>query len=260
VWWSDGLVCDARAMASPAEEFEGDLTESVFWGADLSRAVFRDVDLSGVAMRNVRLADVDIDGSVERLVINGVDVTDYVNAHDPWQPLRGMLTPTTAGAMRATAVELERSWASTIEQARHLTNAQQHESVGGEWSFVQTLRHLVFAIDKWFTVPLDGGSFHPIGIPNTGSADFPWPGLDPTSDPSIDEVLAVRADRIGRFHTYLDALDARDARDARDAAGLSRQVEVMENGTVTVTDCMHTVFEEEFEHRRYAMRDLAALA
>jgi len=247
-------------MASPAEEFEGDLSESVFWGADLSRAVFRDVDLSGVAMRNVRLADVDIDGSVERLVINGVDVTDYVNAHDPWQPLRGMLTPTTAGAMRATAVELERSWASTIEQARHLTNAQQHESVGGEWSFVQTLRHLVFAIDKWFTVPLDGGSFHPIGIPNTGSADFTWPGLDPTSDPSIDEVLAVRADRIGRFHTYLDALDARDARDARDAAGLSRQVEVMENGTVTVTDCMHTVFEEEFEHRRYAMRDLAALA
>jgi DinB superfamily len=24
-----------------------------------------------------------------------------------------------------------------------------HESVGGEWSFIETLRHLVFATDSW---------------------------------------------------------------------------------------------------------------
>lgn len=236
-------------MAS-AQEFEGDLTDSVFWGADLSRALFRDIDFTGVKMHHVRMADVDIDGSVHRLVINGVDVTDFVNANDPWQPLRGMLEPTTVADMRATLAEIERVWATTIDQARALPDERRHESVSGEFSFVQTLRHLVFAIDKWFTVPLDGGTFHPIGLPNTGSLDVGWPGLDLAAQPSFDEALAVRADRFARLHAYLDVLDDTQ---------LTREVEVTENGTVTVTDCMYTVFEEEFEHRRYALRDLAAL-
>src|SRR5690349_21148904 len=139
-----------------AEEFEGDLAGSVFWGADLSRSTFRDVNLTGVSMKSVWLVDVEIDGLVRNLVVNGVDVTDYVNAHDPWQPLRGMLRPTDVAAMRATWTELERVWGETIEQARQLTDEQRRRSVNGEWSFVQTLRHLVFAIDKWFTVPLGG--------------------------------------------------------------------------------------------------------
>lgn len=33
---------------------------------------------------------------------------------------------------------------------------QLHESVGGEWSFVDTLRHLVFAMDKCFTTLILG--------------------------------------------------------------------------------------------------------
>ena len=61
-----------------------------------------------------------------------------------------------------------------------------HESVGGEWSFVDTLRHLVFAMDKWFTTPILGDEeFHPIGLPNTGSADFGWPGLDRSAAPTF---------------------------------------------------------------------------
>ncbi len=34
---------------------------------------------------------------------------------------------------------------------------------------------------------------------------------------------------------------------------------MLENGTVTVQDCMLTVLEEEFEYHRYAVRDLAAI-
>jgi hypothetical protein len=233
-----------------AEEFEGDLSESVFWGADLSRARFRDVNLTGTTMKSVWLIDVDMDGRVERLVINGVDVTDYVNAHDVWQPLRGMLRPTDGAGMRATWDELVRAWSSTIDQARGLTEAQRRQSVNGEWSFLQTLRHLVFAIDKWFTVPIAGGSFDPMGVPNSGSADFPWPGLDPGVDPSFDEVLAARADRSARFRAYLETITEDET---------SRPVEVLENGTVPATECVYTIFEEEFEHRRYALRDLASL-
>jgi len=45
-----------------------------------------------------------IHGFVERLIVNGVDVTDDVNANDPWQPLRGMLGPTNADALRDLSV------------------------------------------------------------------------------------------------------------------------------------------------------------
>ena len=40
---------------------------------------------------------------------------------------------------------------------------------------------------------------------------------------------------------------------------LIRPVEVLENGTNSVQDCVFTVFEEEFWHNRYAQRDLALL-
>jgi uncharacterized damage-inducible protein DinB len=233
-----------------AEELEGDLSEAVFWGADLSRSRFRDVNFTGAAMKNVWLIDVDIDGLVDRLVINGVDVTDYVNANDPWQPLRGMLRPTTVAQARAAWAELERAWAETLADASRLTDEQRRQPVDGEWSFQQTLRHLVFAIDKWFTVPIDGGQLAAIGMPNSGSVDYGWPGIDRDADPSYDEVLAVRADRSRRFGELLERLSDDE---------LHRDVEVMENGTVPLIECICTVLEEEFEHRRYAMRDLATL-
>ena len=57
-------------------------------------------------------------------------------------------------------------------------------------------------------------------------------------------------ERADRFRAWLDELEAAD---------LTREVEVLENGTVTVHDCVFTVLEEEFEHDRYADRDLAVL-
>jgi hypothetical protein len=134
--------------------------------------------------------------------------------------------------------------------ARH-GRRQRRESVGGEWSFVDTLRHLVFAMDKWFTLPILGDEqFHPVGLPNTGSADFGWPGLDPDAKPTFAEVLDVRAGRADRFRDFLDAVTPAD---------LKREVEVLENGTTPVNECVFTVFEEEFHHNRYALRDLAQL-
>jgi hypothetical protein len=233
------------------QEFEGmDLAESVFWGVDLKGTRFRDVDLSNVVIEHARLVDVEIDALVERVVINGVDVTDYVNERDEWYPLRAMLLPADPEAAQRAWTALEQAWDATIRRARGLTDAQLRERVGGEWSFVETLRHLVFAIDKWFTLPLAGGSFSVIGVPNTGSKDFGWPGLDVDADPSLDDVLTVRADRARQFRTYLDSLSVTD---------LDREVEVLENGRASVRECIYTVLEEEFEHHRYATRDLASL-
>ena len=232
------------------EEFEGDLVGAVFWGADLTGARFRDVNLTGAKITHALLVDVDIDAFVDRFVINGVDVTAYVNEHDPWHPLRAMLRPSTPEDMRATWATLEAEWAKTVARARALPEDRLHESVDGEWSFVQTLRHLVFAMDKWFTAPILGDGFHPTGLPNIGSVDFPWPDRDYDLTPSFAEALAVREERAARFGDYLAAVAAAD---------FTRPIEVLENGTCPLQECLFTVFEEEFWHNRYALRDLAQM-
>ncbi len=235
-----------------AEEFAGrDLSGAVFWGVDLSGARFRDVNLTDVTITHAWVVNVDIDALVDRVTINGVDVTEFVNERDPWYPLRAMLRPTEPDGFSAAWRALEHEWASTIERARRLTEEQRHESVGGEWSFVETLRHLVMAMDKWFSVPILGdATFHPLGLPNSGSADFDWPGLDRDANPTFDEALDVRARQAARFREYLDNVTAAD---------LTREVDVLENGTTPVNECLYTVFEEEFHHNRYALRDLAQL-
>jgi len=232
------------------EEFEGDLAGAVFWGADLRDARFRDVDLTNVTISHAWLVDVDIDALVDNVVINGVDVTDYVNERDPWYPLRAMLRPPDPEGMRAAWVALTDEWATTTALARALSEDQLHESVDGEWSFVQTLRHLLFAMDKWFTVPVLGERFHPIGLPNSGSVDFPWPDLDRDASPSVSDALAARTERAGRFHDALESMTTTD---------LERSVDVLENGPHPLRECVYTVFEEEFWHNRYARRDLLHL-
>ncbi len=232
------------------EEFEGDLAGAVFWGADLRGARFRDVNMTDVTISHAWLVNVDIDALVETMVINGVDVTAYVNERDPWYPLRGMLRPSNPQDMSATWAALEAEWAKTTMRAQALPEATLHTSVNGEWSFVQTLRHLVFAMDKWFSAPVLGAGFHPIGLPNTGSIDFPWPGLDAGLAPSVAEALAVRADRATHLRDYLASVTSAD---------FSRPLDVLENGTNPLQECIFTVFEEEFWHNRYARRDLELL-
>lgn len=232
------------------QEFGGDLMESEFWGADLSRTVFRDVNMTGVRISHAWLVDVEVDALVDRVVINGVDVTDYVNERDPWYPLRAMIRPDTPTGMREAWQALGDAWAAQLALADSLPPEAVHESVAGEWSLVQTLRHLVFAMDKWFTVPVLGGTFHPWGMPNSGSVDYGFPGLDLTAQPTYAEVLALRGERSAAFAARLETLGQDE---------LTTEVDVMENGTVTLDECVYTVLEEEFWHLRYASRDLAVL-
>lgn len=183
-----------------AERFEfQDLSDAVFWGVDLRRATFRDVDLMGARISHARLADVAIDAEIDRLVVNGVDVTAYVNERDDWFALRSQLHPTEAESMRQGWRAFLAAWGSAIERVRSLPEEQRRASVDGEWSFVETVRHLVFATDKWFTVPIAGGAFHPIGLPNSGSADFGWPGIDEFADPTFEDAVTAWQDRSERL-------------------------------------------------------------
>ena len=100
------------------------------------------------------------------------------------------------------------------------------------------------------SVALPVNGFHPIGLPNSGSLEFPWPDLDYDLTPSVAGVLAVRAGRAARFRDYLASATTAD---------FARPIDVLENGTNPLQECVYTVFEEEFWHNRYARRDLAEL-
>lgn len=232
------------------DELEGDLQGIVAWGADMRGATFRDVNLSGARITQAWLVDVEVDAYVERLVVNGVDVTDYVNEHDPWHPLRALIERDDLDGLREALTALEAAWAAAIERAVALGPDAMAERVDDEWSFVETVRHLVMGIDKWFTAPVLGGSFAPMGIPNTGSREFPFPGLDLDAAPRIDEVLALRAERSAAVAEFVATATDAD---------LDREVVVLENGPHSARQCVKVVLEEGFWHLRYATRDLATL-
>ncbi len=231
-----------------AEEFEfQDLSDAVFWGVDMRRVTFRDVDLAGARISHARLADVVIDGEIDHLIVNGVDVTDYVNERDEWFALRSQLRPIDPDGMRNGWRAFVNAWGVAIERAQGLPESQRRASIDGEWSFVETIRHLVFATDKWFTVPILDGAFLPMGLPNSGSAAFPWPGIDPLADPTFADAVAAWRDRSDLLRDHLDTIDP---------TATNAVVSVLENGATAVHDCIGVVFEEHFHHLRYATRDL----
>lgn len=197
------------------------------------------MNLTDVTISHAWLVDVEIDAFIDRVVVNGVDVTAFVNERDPWYSLRSVLRVSDPESMRTGWAALREAWAATVARAQRLPVQDMDRSVDGEWSFVQTLRHLVFAMDKWFTAPILGQRFHPVGLPDSGSIDVPGADLDREAVPSLTEVLAARADQASRLGDYLAAVTADE---------LTSSVDVLENGPHLARDCITTVFEEEFWH------------
>src|SRR6266540_2613028 len=108
-----------------------DHTGREFVSMNLSGARFSDVNLSGatiehawlhrVVMRGVEIADTTIDGEIQHLVINGVDVAPLVEAElDRRYPDRPKFRPTTAAGFRSAWGLNEKLWAATVDRARRL--------------------------------------------------------------------------------------------------------------------------------------------
>jgi hypothetical protein len=70
---------------------------------------------------------------------------------------------------------VERLWDGTVERARRLDAALLHESVDGEWSFIETLRHLVYASDAWVRRAIlgDPAPWDPLDLPWDEMPDTP---------------------------------------------------------------------------------------
>ena len=239
--------------------YEADLTKSHFENVDFTEARFQNVYLTGARIRGAWLENVDIDGEVRNVQINGVDIGPLIEAElDRRHPERAKLRPTDADGFREAWAVVEGAWPATIERARRLPPELLHERVDGEWSFIETLRHLLFATDAWVSRAMlgDPAPYDQLGLPHTEMGDVPHVPNDPDARPGLDEVLALRADRMATVRRVMSELT-----DER-LAGVTEPV--MEPGypeseSFAVQRCLRAVVNEEWLHRLYAERDLAVL-
>jgi hypothetical protein len=236
-----------------------DLSGSQFWASDLTGAWLRGVDLHHVVMRGVELCDVDISGWVENVTINGVDVGPLIEAElDRRDPDRAKMRPDDPAGFRAAWDILGRRWERTVERARRLPPERLHESVDGEWSFTETLRHLVFATDAWVGRAILGNTapWDPLGLPWAEMPDTPEVPRDRDARPSLETVLALRRTRTAMVHDVLAGLTDESLAAHTAPAG---DFGWPPPESFPVKKCLLIVLNEEWEHRLYAERDLAAL-
>lgn len=230
-----------------------------FHDVDLGGAVFREVNLTGVRVRGALVQDVEISGEIEGLTVNGVEVAPLVEAElDRRHPERVRLRPTDAEGFREAWTVIEELWAGTIQRARDVEPALLHESVDGEWSFIETLRHLVFATDAWVRRGLlgDPSPWHPLDLPWDEMPDTEGIPRDREVRPSLDEVLELRADRMGTVRRVVDEMtDERLAGETEPVPGPGWP----ESRSYPVSQVLGVVLNEEWWHRQFAERDLALL-
>jgi hypothetical protein len=229
--------------------------------ADLRGARFTDCDLSGVTIRDGCMVDVSISGYLSNFTINGVEVSDFVNAElDRRHPERVQFREgQTADDFRAMWDTIERLWAQATQRAGRLPAAALTEQVNEEWSFAQTLRHLVFITDAWAsrTVLDEEKPYHPIGLPQSWypAADAAGLGIDLAAEPGYEDILAARADRMAVIRRILaDLSDDGLGRLCRRSPAPGYPEEER-----PVAGCLAVVMDEEIEHYRFAVRDLAVL-
>jgi uncharacterized damage-inducible protein DinB len=243
-------------------DFTGtDFTGADFTGSDFTGATFRDCDLRKVKIVDSWLVGVNISGLIGNCLVNDVDVTAFVEAElDRQHPERAQVRQVqTADDYRAAWDTIERLWSETVERARRLPEAARQERVDDEWSFVETLRHLVFATDAWAsrTVLDDPMPYHRLGYPHSAypPADAAALGVDLEARPSFDDVMEARTDRMAVVRGIVDGLTD----DQLERLCMRPPAPGYPDEPRRVGKCLQVVMQEECEHRRYAVRDLAVL-
>jgi hypothetical protein len=237
-----------------------ELKEAQFVDVDLRGARFVEADLSGVVMRAVEVSGADIDAPWlvhgSSFLVNGVDVIPLVEASlNERFPGRADRRAADPDGLCAAWAALESTWTQTLARVATMPASTVDVSVDGEWSFSQTLRHLILATDAWLgrgILELDQ-PFHPFGLAGPGAEDD---GLDlsifTATTPAYADVVEVRAGRIAMVRDYLASVTTEQLDMVRKNPWAPQEQE-------TIRSCLHVILEEEWEHHRYAIRDLAAI-
>ena len=244
---------DGDAMSATAPTLPG---MHRFVDEDLSGAEFRECTLDDARLVGVVMRGAVIDGLVDGLVVNGVEVMGYVEAElDRRHPVRLLIRSDDPLELRRGRQELRADWAATTERLRS-SPGLEHASVNDEWSAVQTLRHLVFVHDSWFRRCCLGSTdpFTPMGLGIESVPDREEQGLDPSADPTLEEVLAVRDEQAAELERWLDAVTSEQLRELAPVPDDGRWPPYARGRTVA--QCLRTVLGEELEHHLFCVRDL----
>jgi len=238
-----------------------DLQGAEFVEANLRGARFVRSDLSGVVMRGIEVQGTEIDSpwlfeGDNVLRVNGVDVLPFVDAElNRRFPGRADRRAGDPDGLRAAWAALERTWAALLERAAAMPTGAVDVSVDGEWSFAETLRHLVHATDVWLRraiLEIDQ-PFHPVGQPDASAeSDGVEKAIPTTVTPPYDEVLEVRAGRVAMVRDFRATV-------TMDELAATRRNPHSPEYPETVLSCLQVILDEEWEHHRYAVRDLDSI-
>ena len=227
---------------------------------DMEGAEFRECNLTNTRLIGVVMQDAVIDGLVTNLVVNGVEVTQYVEAElDRRHPVRRLIRSDDPTDLRRGWRQLRADWSATVARMRRSPGIE-HESVNDEWSAVQTLRHLVFVHDSWFRRCCLGSTylFTPIGLGIESVPDREAQGLDPSADPTLDEVLAIRDEQAAELQRWLDSVTLEQLHAPAPIPSNDMWPPYARGRSVRA--CLGTVLGEEFEHHhQFCVRDLGLI-
>jgi hypothetical protein len=226
--------------------------------ADFSGARLHAPNFEGAQMTDAVLYGADISGDLEGLRLNGVEVGPLVAAElERLHPERAKLRAADPAAFADAWAMIEQTWASTNDRARSLPASVVAERVEGEWSFVETHRHLILATELWLRRMVKGMTtpYHPWGLVGSWLTDPASWGLDIDAEPSLDEVLAVRRERMDEVKQTIAALTPVEL----ERVCVPPATPGHPNSPHSVLACLHVIVNEEYEHHRYAERDLAIL-
>ena len=214
---------------------------------DLSGSRFRNVDLTGAKIMEAMLVNARISGLIDGLVLNDVEVAPLIDAEMVRRyPERAKLRPVDAAGAREAWAVIEELWVATKERVAGLPQSTLRRRVDDEWSFLETVRHLIFVTDSWIADRVLGRSdYHPVGQPPSFVTDPGSYGLDVGTDATLAEVMAVREDRMATVRALVERLTDDELEQPRDDE--------------TVRSCLWTVLDEEWHHNWFANRDLDVL-
>ncbi|WP_151084355.1 DinB family protein [Nocardioides cynanchi] len=228
-----------------------------FLEQDLTGAEFRECVLSNARLIGVVMDDAEIDGLVSNLVVNGVEVSGYVEQElDRRHPVRLLIRSDDPADLREACRRVRAGWATTVQRLDAMPPGSEHRRVDDEWSTVETLRHLVFVHDSWFRRCVLGSTalFTPFGLGPDYVFDEGEQGLDRSAEPGLAEVLTVRDRQAAELETWLATVSAADLLEPApvpDGPGWPTYARGR-----SVVQCLRTVLNEEHEHHGFAVRDL----
>jgi uncharacterized damage-inducible protein DinB len=220
-----------------------------FHERDLRGARFVESDLTDVVIRGSEISGMQIDAPWlpfgEPLTVNVVDVVGFVEGElNKRFPGRDQWRATDPAGLRQALESAERAWDDAIARAAALPEGSVDRRVDGEWSFAETLRHLVHATDIWVgRSALGRDDAHPLAVGH-GVAD-----IEPAP---YDDVLAARASRVAMVRDLLATVTQEQLDEPRPNPHDPERTE-------TVGSCVRVVLEESWEHLRFALRDLDAI-